>query len=326
VVFWPPGIEGECLDCRVRDGSNPMREALSGLQAVTPLLECVRHDGALGITAYFGFDNPNATALSLPIGAQNLFEPGPADRGQPSLFPRGRSSDYPGVFAVELGSDPLTWRLDGLEVTAHSVPSVKTCALPPLSCPAWVYATIEPVTEDPSLILPDTVRLGPGVAADPAYQALVDRDGDGRMEREVRFARDSMRPLLAPGPIALSVSGLLGSQPFAGSGELQVAAPKARLEVWPTVLSRSQPGPDLRAWLTLRGCFAGAAIDAASIRLNGRVPVSAVLGIQGDVLMLTFSRSAVLGVLPLGDRLELVLTGTARGQPFRAVDLVRVIE
>ena len=132
--------------------------------------------------------------------------------------------------------------------------------------------------------------------------------------------------MLAPGTVSLTVSGALAAQAFAGGASVRVAEPKARLEAWPPVLVRSQPGPDVRAWPTLRTCFAGAGIDVRSIRLNGTVPIASVIGIESGVLQVTFARAAVLAALPLGDRVDVVVTGTAQGQAFRAVDQVRVVE
>jgi subtilase family serine protease/Tol biopolymer transport system component/flagellar hook assembly protein FlgD len=325
VVFWPAVLEGECLVCAPPPSWNP-RPGAQGAQSVTPVLECVRDDGPTGLTAFFGFDNPNAAPIPLPIGTQNFFDPPPADRGQPSLFARGRSPEYPGAFLVPLEAGPLSWWLDGHSVTVDPSRVVKNCPIPPIACVEWLYATIEPPEGyDPTAIDPASVRLAGVVAADPSYQALVDRDGDGWMEREVRFAQSEVRPLLAPGNVSLTVGGALGTQTFAGASVLRVADPKARLQASPTVLSQSQPGSQLLTWLSLRGCFAGAGIDVSSIRLNGVVPVAEVLGIEGGVLKLAFDQSAVVAVLPSGDRVELVLTGTAQGQSFRAVDLVRVI-
>ena len=326
VTFWPAILEGECLVCAPPAGSGGALDLPVAVQPVTPVLECVRNDDPIGVTAFFGFDNPNATSALLPIGPQNFFDPAPADRGQPRVFARGRSARYPGAFAVRLDS-PLAWWLDGVGVTADPSLAVESCALPGIACAEWLYATIEPPAgHDPAAIDPSTVWLGTTVPADPAYRALVDRDGDGRMEREVRFARSGATPLLGPGRVGLAVRGSLGAHAFVGSGMLVVAEPKARSDVSPTVLSRSEPGPDPRVWLTLRGCFGGEGIDVDSIRLNGTVPVGAVLGIEDGVLQLSFSRPAVMAVLPLGDRVELVVTGRAQEQQFRATDLVRVVE
>jgi hypothetical protein len=323
VIFWPAVIDGECLVCPL-----PSYDRFTpGPRTVTPVLECVRDDGSAGITAFFGFENTHATPVALPIGPRNFFDPAPEDRGQPSLFARGRSPQYPGAFGVELREGRLTWWLDRQDVTADPLLAVKTCPVPLLACPEWLYATIEPPTgHDPASIDPASVVLGGTVPADPAYQALVDRDGDGHLEREVRFGRTDLHPLLVPGDVTLGVTGAVGAQSFVGGGAVRVAEPRARLDAWPSVLSRSRPGPHLLVWLTLRGCLGGEAIDIRSVRLNGVVPVSGVLGIEGGVLKLVFKRPLVMAVLPLGDRVELVLTGVSQGQTFRAVDLVRVIE
>jgi hypothetical protein len=324
VLLWPAILEGECLQCPPPPA--PLTPSAEVGASVTPILQCVRDDGALGRRAFFGFDNAGASAISLPIGPANAFDPAPMDRGQPTLFPRGRAPEFPGPVAVAVGPDPLTWVLNVQAVVARRTDTLKTCPLPATSCPQWLYATIEPAaSHDPGSIDPASVRLAGTVAADPTYQALVDRDGDGRLEREVRFALGDVRPLLTPGTVVLGVTGALGAQAFGGGADVIVAEPKARLEIAPTVWSRSQPGLDLRAWITLRECYGGAAIAVDSLRVNGQVPVKSVLGISGNLLMVTFDRAAVLAVLPLGDQ-DVVVTGTALGQPFRAIERLRVVE
>jgi hypothetical protein len=77
---------------------------------------------------------------------------------------------------------PLTWWLDGTSVTADRSAAVKNCPLPLMACTEWLYATIEPPPgQDPAAIDPASVVLAGVVPADPAYEALVDRDGDGRI-------------------------------------------------------------------------------------------------------------------------------------------------
>src|SRR5262245_36773409 len=56
-------------------------------QSITPIYEGWERvpDGSFNMV--FGYLNRNhVEQISLPIGAQNNFEPGPADRGQPSYF------------------------------------------------------------------------------------------------------------------------------------------------------------------------------------------------------------------------------------------------
>jgi hypothetical protein len=82
-------------------------------QSVTPAYEgwFQNPDGTFSLM--FGYFNRNyAEQLDIPIGPENRFEPGPADRGQPTHFPPRRAW---GVFTVtvpkDFGSSKLTWTL-----------------------------------------------------------------------------------------------------------------------------------------------------------------------------------------------------------------------
>ena len=81
---------------------------------VVPRDVCVvdNHNGTH--TAYFGYNNPNAFGLPVPIGARNTFAPVPADRGQPVAFlpfQRPRRVGVPFTSSV-------TWQLGGQSATA----------------------------------------------------------------------------------------------------------------------------------------------------------------------------------------------------------------
>jgi hypothetical protein len=154
VALWPAVLDGECLVCPADHSQG--QDAGSGVTPLAPILECVRNDGPLGVTAFFGFDNANTTPLARPIGPQNFFDPPPADRGQPALFARGRSPEYPGLFGVVMDDAQLTWWLDGQSVTADAG---RQNALPRLACAPWLYATIEAAGHDPGAIDPGQVRL-----------------------------------------------------------------------------------------------------------------------------------------------------------------------
>jgi hypothetical protein len=78
----------------------PIRE--SG-QSVTPAFEgwYKNPDGTYSLS--FGYLNRNSSeVLDIPVGANNFFTPGPADRGQPSNFEARR---HWGVFAVKVPAD-----------------------------------------------------------------------------------------------------------------------------------------------------------------------------------------------------------------------------
>ena len=88
-------------------------------EKVVPLVECVDVDTAAGtFTAHFGYLNPNAYPVSLPVGAKNKIDPAPKDRGQPTVFASGTSD---GAFTVTAPTAvTLTWTLNGKAVTASA--------------------------------------------------------------------------------------------------------------------------------------------------------------------------------------------------------------
>jgi uncharacterized repeat protein (TIGR01451 family) len=66
---------------------------------VEPVLECVRNNGGGSYSAYFGYENKNSVAVTIPVGNDNRFNPDPKDRGQPSVFGPGRQRF---VFKVDM--------------------------------------------------------------------------------------------------------------------------------------------------------------------------------------------------------------------------------
>jgi hypothetical protein len=71
----------------------------------------VNPDGTYSM--WFSYFNRNqAEELDVPIGADNRFEPGPADRGQPTHFvPTWQKSVFRVVVPKDFGDRKLTWRL-----------------------------------------------------------------------------------------------------------------------------------------------------------------------------------------------------------------------
>ncbi len=97
----------------------------------------------------FGYFNRNYTEhLDIAVGPDNHFEPGPADRGQPTHFLPRRQT---GVFAVVVPADfegGLTWSL-----TAHG----ETIAIPGHLRPEWEIDALREVTSGNA---PPVVRFG----------------------------------------------------------------------------------------------------------------------------------------------------------------------
>ncbi|MCU0239247.1 MAG: IPT/TIG domain-containing protein [Pyrinomonadaceae bacterium] len=89
-------------------------------QPITPIVECVQNSGSGNFTAWFGYNNPNANAVSIPVSAaQNKFTPTPFDRGQTTNFLSGRQK-Y--AFSVDYsGNGKFIWHLNRKTATASSV-------------------------------------------------------------------------------------------------------------------------------------------------------------------------------------------------------------
>ena len=201
--------------------------------------------------------------------------------------------------------------------------SATSCPLPAIKCRAWLYTTIEPSAgHDPASIYLDKVALDGVLPADQSYQAIVDRDGDGLLELEVRFEQDKIWPNLQTGENSLTVAGELGALGFLGTDTVVVGGLKARGEFSPNVFRQSSGHPEVS--LKLRGCYGGAAIDTSSIRLNGVVPIRRVVSSTNQQTVVEFDHDKARAVLPVGERVEVVVTGLAFGQPFRAVDHIKV--
>jgi hypothetical protein len=90
---------------------------LAGLfpQPVRPVLEYVVDNPDGSYTAWFGYDNLNATAVTIPVGNDNKFSPPPQDRGQPTTFQPGRQAS---VFSINFTNGHPAWKLDGETVAA----------------------------------------------------------------------------------------------------------------------------------------------------------------------------------------------------------------
>src|SRR6187549_3179666 len=80
-------------------------------QGVAPVYEGfdINPDGSFNM--WFGYMNRNfEEELEVPAGAENKFEPGPADRGQPTHFDTRRHKDvFRVVVPKDFGENKLVW-------------------------------------------------------------------------------------------------------------------------------------------------------------------------------------------------------------------------
>ena len=121
-------------------------------QSVTPAYEgwYPNADGTFSLS--FGYFNRNYEERpDIPVGPDNRFEPGPADRGQPTHFlPRRQTGVFTVVVPADFGERALTWRL-----TANG----ETYAIPGRLHPAWQIDALREVTSGNR---PPVVRFAPG--------------------------------------------------------------------------------------------------------------------------------------------------------------------
>jgi hypothetical protein len=194
-------------------------------------------------------------------------------------------------------------------------------------CPEWIDATVElPAGIHPQALERDTVRLAGSVAADAAYDRLVDRDGDGVLERKLRFRFARVAPGLRLGANTLTLTGRAGEREVRGTATLTVLDLAVELYFTPRTLNRRSHGQQVQGRLTFLSRIPASLVDAASLRLNDTVPIARVVSSQGERLTLKFDRDAVAKVLPVGSKVAVWVTGTVGGVPFVARDVVRVIE
>jgi uncharacterized repeat protein (TIGR01451 family) len=121
---------------------------------VEPVLECIRNNGGGSYSAYFGYENKNSVAITIPVGSDNRFNPDPGNRGQPSVFGPGRQKF---VFKVNMtlknaGGDEnnLVWILKGPDgkgrsATANPKNPNQDCARLGLTPPPDGKLTIVPM-------------------------------------------------------------------------------------------------------------------------------------------------------------------------------------
>ena len=124
-------------------------------QSVNPSFEgwYPNDDGTFSLS--FGYFNRNyEQALDLPVGAANRFEPGPADRGQPTHFlPRRQTGLFTVTVPADFGDRTLSWT-----VTAGG----ETFSVPGHLRPEWEIDALHEITSGNR---PPALRFAPGGAA-----------------------------------------------------------------------------------------------------------------------------------------------------------------
>lgn len=101
-------------------------------------------------TLVFGYFNRNYQEhLDIPVGPDNRFDAGPADRGQPTHFlPRRQTGVFGVIVPADFGERRLTWTL-----TAHG----ESISIPGHLEPGWEITALEEVTSGNT---PPVLRFG----------------------------------------------------------------------------------------------------------------------------------------------------------------------
>jgi hypothetical protein len=193
-------------------------------------------------------------------------------------------------------------------------------------CPRWIYATIElPGAFNPAAIERGSVRLAGSIRPDTGYGSLVDDDRDGLRELKLRFAFRDVRGRLTVGSNVLRITGRVAGTEFRGDGTVLVTALEADLWFTPRTLNGKSQADPVQARLTFHADATACDVSLTSLRLNDTVHVQRKVSCQGSRITVKFDRAAVIAVLPVGDHVEVRVTGTIHGLAFTARDFIRVI-
>ncbi len=201
---------------------------------VSPVLECVDQAVGGGLTAVWGYSNPNAYAVTIAQGSGNGFSPSAAGGRQPTVFMPGRQQ---AVFRVPI-TGTTVWSLNGKTATAS--PSSTRCdgPRPPVT------------TVDPTLAEYDAAASA--IAAGLRKLTLV----DGR--RFVQGVGDGVRPLDVQTLGSLFLLDQAGSDKAATAEAAAVVATATKdYPVEDVSVARSKDSATFNMTYEAKGPFAG---------------------------------------------------------------------
>jgi len=189
-------------------------------QTVTPSFEgwFKDKDGSFGLV--FGYFNRNFEAtIDIPVGPDNMLEPGPADQGQPTHFLTRRQV---GVFTIKVPADfrnkTVTWTL---------VNGGQKLTIPGYIRPEWEITPFEEPTNGGT---PPKIRFGAAVAASEGPMGLTASPLKARVNQPV-----SLRACIEPGHAGedddpASSRGTAVEWSVYRGGSARFAAPRTRVD------------------------------------------------------------------------------------------------
>ena len=131
--------------------------------AVKPVLECVVNNGGGSYTAWFGYQNLNTVAITIPVGTNNKFTPNPIDRGQTTTFQPGRQRS---VYSVNFNGSNLVWYLKGPDNGG------RTSTASSNSSPCATQPPVANAGQNQTVYVGSTVQLDGTGSTDPQGYAL----------------------------------------------------------------------------------------------------------------------------------------------------------
>jgi hypothetical protein len=219
-------VAGAILACCLPLGGQLVQLRHWSGQGVAPVFEGydANPDGTFNM--WFGYMNRNyEEEPDIPVGPKNQFQPGPADRGQPTHFAIRRHKD---IFTVtvpkDFGEQKLVWTLTVNGQTAQVVGTLN---------PIWMidrkYTTRGANIQNPYSNTPPVVSVTPMekiVATGEALALAVSATDDGRPERNGK-------------PIGMTMEW----EKYRGPGDVTFKPAKAKISEGKGETSASFSGP-----------------------------------------------------------------------------------
>jgi hypothetical protein len=160
---------------------------------VTPSFHCIVKHSSTAYTAFFGYVNNEATAVTIPVGSGNLVTPVPA-HAQPAKFEVGAQLDAVAVDATSAQS--ASWQLAGHTATASIASAVCPGSTPtPVTCagvPSTTAAGCALVVRVPNVTGPNRDSASLNRPANPATVPAGSVDSD--FENEAAILQTQFAP------------------------------------------------------------------------------------------------------------------------------------
>jgi hypothetical protein len=205
---------------------------------VTPIAECIVTQASGNYLAVFGYTSSASLGnITVPLGANNSFEPALATQPQPTSFSPGRQTAQ---FAVPFNGKALVWNLDGNSTTASillpqctpaCVQQLTNPSLPPIH--SVLPTPAAPLSIDESIVQRDSFRWDDALPVPETfpdgtarmYYGLVYMNSQASLETmdALRINYDNV-PLFDPEMQSYQQQGLTTlSYPFDGQGQFAFA-------------------------------------------------------------------------------------------------------